>query len=464
MNELRAKIGLEVHVQLNTKTKLFCRCPTKADKPNSATCPTCLGLPGAKPVLNKKAVDFAIKLALALSSDIQPEMLFSRKTYFYPDMSKNYQITQYEKPLALCGFLVVGKKKIRLRRIHIEEDPASLKHPEGITHSDYVLVDYNRSGMPLCEIVTEPDLETPAEAREFLSALLNILSYLDVYDPHNFSLRADVNVSVQGGNPVEIKEITGAKEIEKAISFEIVRQESMLRMGQKVEKETRHYSADTGSTEALRTKETEEEYGYIFDADLPTFQISKKQVAEVQKAMPELPYQKLVRLQKQYKLQEPLAEQLVVDKEMSDCFEAVAKRVDGKLAASWFTRYLRKTLVYNKLCFKDTGITAEQMLEFICMIRKGELSDRGGEFLLRELVLKPQSPKKLAKELDLLRISDSNLESIVKKVLKVNKKVVEDCRSGKQKALQYLVGQVQKESNGKADYKTITELLKRNIY
>ncbi len=464
MSELRAKIGLEVHVQLNTKTKLFCRCPTKAEKPNSATCPTCLGLPGAKPVLKREVVNSAIKLALALNSDIQPEMLFSRKTYFYPDMSKNYQITQYEKPLAFGGFLMIGKKKIRIRRTHIEEDPASLKHPEGITKSDYVLVDYNRSGVPLCEIVTEPDLETPAEAREFLSSLITILGYLDIYDPKNFSLRADVNVSIQGGNPIEIKEITGAKEIEKAIAFEIVRQESAVHQGRRIEKETRHYSADTGSTESLRTKETEEEYGYIFDADLPVFQISKKLVAEVQKTMPELPYQKLVRLQKQYKLQESLAEQLVVDKELSDCFEKVAREIDSKLTAIWFTGYLRKTLVYNKLSFRDTNLTSEQMIEFLEMIKSGELSDRGGELLLRELVLKAQSPKQLAKKLDLLKSSEGELEKIVRKIIQTNKNVVIDYKSGKQKALQYLIGQIQKEARGKADAREIIELLKRNIY
>jgi len=463
MSELKAKIGLEVHVQLATRTKLFCGCPTQATKPNSATCPTCLGLPGAKPVLNKRAVEFAIKLALALGSTIQPEMVFSRKTYFYPDMSKNYQITQFEKPLALGGFLNAKNKKIRIRRIHIEEDPASLKHPEGIIKSSYVLVDYNRSGTPLCEIVTEPDIETPAEARAFLASLLSVLSYLNIYDAQNFSFRADANVSIRGGNPIEIKEITGAKEIEKALAYEIIRQENLLRTGQKIEKETRHYNSKTGETVLLRTKETEEEYGYIFDSDLPVFPLDKIQLKTIQKSMPELPQQKLARLQKQYKIPAALAEQLVVDKELADCFETVAKKVDSKLVALWFVGYLRKTLVYNKLSFEASKITSQQMLDFFDMLEKGELTDRGGEFLLRELALKPQSPRALAKQLNLCKLPDTELAKIVKQILTKNHGAVKDFKAGKEKALKFLVGKVIAKTRGRADAKKIIALLKQTV-
>ena len=463
MSELKAKIGLEVHVQLATRTKLFCGCPTQANKPNSATCPTCLGLPGAKPVLNKRAVEFAVKLALALSSKIQPEMVFSRKTYFYPDMSKNYQITQFEKPLALGGFLKVKGKKIRIRRVHIEEDPASLKHPNGITKSNYVLVDYNRSGLPLCEIVTEPDIKTPAEARAFLTLLLSVLSYLNIYDAQNFSLRTDANVSIRGGKPVEIKEITGAKEIEKALAYEIIRQESLLDAGQKIEKETRHYDSKTGETVLLRVKETEEEYGYIFDPDLPVFPLHKTQITSVQKSMPELPQQKLARLQKQYEIPSALAEQLVIDQALAECFETVAKKVDCKLAVSWLVGYLRKTLIYNKLDFKASKITSKQMLEFFGMLKKGELTDRGGEFLLRELVLKPQSPKALAKKLNLNKLAEIELAKIMRHVFSQNRATVKDLKTGKEKALKFLVGKIMSESGGRADAKTIIKMLRKRM-
>ncbi len=463
MSDIRGKIGLEIHVQLATKTKLFCGCSTNADKPNTATCPICLGMPGAKPVLNKKVIKLATKLASAFGSSVQNEMAFSRKTYFYPDMSKNYQITQYEKPLALGGFLKVGKKKIHIRRIHIEEDPASLKHPGGIGESNFVLADYNRSGIPLVEIVTEPDIETPYEARAFITSLLNVLGYLHVYDPHNFSLRADVNVSLKGGQPVEIKEITGSKEIEKAIAFEIVRQESLLKSGIKIEKQTRHYSTDTGSTELMRTKETEEEYGYIFDADLPVFKIDKKLVESIRKSLPELPYQRLQRLKIQYNLTETIAEQIVVDKDLADCFELVAKHISSKLVASWFTGYLRKTLSYNSLSFKETGLNAKHMLNFMGLVKEHAVTDRGGEMLLRKLVLEPQNPRQLASKLKILKISEAELRKIVLRILNENKKAAEDYKSGESKALQFLIGQTMRRTGGRADAKIVGKLIENMI-
>lgn len=459
--KLEGKIGLEVHVQLDTKTKLFCSCPTESDRPDSATCPTCLGMPGAKPVLSRKVVEHAIRLALALSSEIQPEMMFSRKTYFYPDMSKSYQITQYEKPLALGGFLKVGGKKIRIRRIHIEEDPASLKHPKGISKSDYTLVDYSRSGIPLCEIVTEPDMTTPKEARQFLTSLLSILGYLGIYDPRRFSLRADACVSVMGGKPVEIKEITGAKETEDAIGFEIVRQIGILMHGGKVETGTRHYDQKTGSTIPLRKKETEEEYGYIFDSDLPVFPLDKRLISSVRESIPELPQRKMERFKKDYGLSEAIAEQLVIEKELADCFESLSMKSSVKTVATWLTGYLRKTLVYRKMSFAKSRLKASHLEGFFEMILAGKLTDRGGELLLRELALKPQDPKKLARRLGLLKMEEESLEKVLEEVLKKQKVAAKELRAGKEKTLHFLVGIVMKKTGGRADAKAVQKLLKK---
>src|SRR3989339_762298 len=276
-------IGLECHLELATETKLFCGCPTyvkdQEDKPNTRVCETCLGMPGSKPVLNKKAVEFAIKIALALNCKISPELIFSRKSYFYPDMSKNYQISQYEIPLGKQGILKLRDgKEIGITRVHMEEDPASLIHPAGLKESQYVLVDYNRSGNPLVEIVTEPDLASPDEARDFMKQLITVLNYLEIFDINNGIIKADANVSVKESNytRVEIKNITGFKEIERALMHEINRQKEEIKHRRKIEQETRAWDSEKGITFTLRKKETEEDYGYILDADLVKIEITKE--------------------------------------------------------------------------------------------------------------------------------------------------------------------------------------------
>src|SRR3989338_94144 len=239
-------IGLEIHTELDTKTKLFCSCPTHgSEEPNTRTCPTCLGMPGSKPLLNKKAVEFALKLCLALNCEISPELIFSRKSYFYPDMAKNYQISQYEIPLGKGGKLRLKEgKEVGITRVHMEEDPASLVHPAGMKESQYVLVDYNRSGNPLVEIVTEPDLESPDEARDFMKQLITVLDYLEIFDVNGGIIKADANISVKesGYTRVEIKNITGFKEIERALVYEVNRQKNELKHG-KIEQETRAWDS-----------------------------------------------------------------------------------------------------------------------------------------------------------------------------------------------------------------------------
>jgi aspartyl-tRNA(Asn)/glutamyl-tRNA(Gln) amidotransferase subunit B len=290
---VKAVIGLEVHVQLETESKLFCGCSTGSEgaEPNGNTCPICLGFPGAKPKANRRAVEHAVKIARALDCGVQPRFYFSRKSYFYPDMPKNFQISQYEIPLALGGHLLLDGRRIGITRVHMEEDPARLVHVGGgISSSLYTLIDHNRSGVPLVEIVTEPDLTSSREARLFLQKLSLILEHLGVYDPgREGGLRVDANVSLEGGQRVEVKNITGFRAVEDALNYEIIRQESMANMGIAVMRETRHYDAESNTTSTLRRKEQEEDYGFITEPDLVRIDVDEAWIARLESEMPELP-------------------------------------------------------------------------------------------------------------------------------------------------------------------------------
>ena len=311
---MKVMIGLETHVQLNTKTKMFCGCSIKniPDEPNSRCCPTCLGMPGSKPSLNRAALDAGVKIALALGCEVSGEVIFSRKTYFYPDMAKNYQITQYEIPIAKEGsFETIDSnekaKTIRIRRINLEEDPAKLHHEGGdITTADYVLIDYNRSGIPLCEIVTEPDISSPREARIFLQRLSTALEYLGVFSKGEMSLRTDANVSVEGNNRVEIKNITSFADVEKALDYEIERQSNVIDRGGSIESQTMAWDSKHGVTKAMRKKETEEDYGYIFEPDLVAVDVKIEALKDIRKNLPEMPQQRYERYLARYKLSKEL--------------------------------------------------------------------------------------------------------------------------------------------------------------
>ncbi|MDY6766086.1 MAG: Asp-tRNA(Asn)/Glu-tRNA(Gln) amidotransferase subunit GatB, partial [Candidatus Nanohaloarchaea archaeon] len=274
-------IGLETHVQLDTDTKLFCGClNAPADEPNTHTCPTCLGHPGAKPRMNAAAIEAGLRTGLALGCDIADQVVMARKTYFYPDMSKNYQISQYDQPIASDGALVVDGEEIGIRRAHIEEDPAKLEHVGGdMASADYTRVDYNRAGVPLLEIVTEPAIVSPEHARAFLQRLIRIMEYLDLYDRDTGTVRSDANISVGEGNRVEVKNITGTRAIQDALEHELQRQERLQDRGEAVERETRTYDAEEGVTRSMRTKETEQDYGYIAEPDLVTVSISDDDIA-----------------------------------------------------------------------------------------------------------------------------------------------------------------------------------------
>ncbi len=442
----KIKIGLEIHVPLNTRTKLFCNCKNSEEgKPNQNVCEICLGMPGAKPRLNKEAFDKSVILALALNCKINEKIIFSRKTYFYPDLPKNFQITQYENPVGISGFLGIKNKKITITRLQLEEDPGRLQHK-----ADYSLVDYNRSGVPLVEIVTSPDFENSEQVIEFIQKMISILDYLNIYNRHA-GFRVDVNISVGGGNRVEIKNISGTKPIQKAINFEIIRQKIKLKKGEKVEQQTMHFDNETGKTFLSRKKETEEDYGYIYEPDLSQIELDKKEIERLKKRIPELPFQRLERLINEYSLTESEAHVIILEKSTADLFESLSKEIDKNILKNWIAVTLRKVLNYNNLKLSETKITKEKVKELISLQESKKITPRVAELVLREMVSNDDSIEKIISRLGLSKMENRDVENLVTSVLKENKLAVEDYRNGKEKALQFLVGQVVMKTKGRAN-------------
>ena len=470
---MKVKIGLETHVQLNTKSKVFCGCmnPVNLDeepKPNTLTCETCLGMPGSKPRTNSRVIESVLKLALALKCRIEPEIFFSRKTYFYPDMSKNFQITQYEVPIARNGAVKIkigGKtKRIGITRAHMEEDPAKVVHVGGLG-GKHTLVDYNRAGIPLAEIVTDPDFTSPEEARLFLQRLAAILEYLGLYDPLSRAVfKSDANVSIEGGSRIEVKNITGTKEIEQALKFEIVRQGNMLKRGVNVRRETRAWNPDTGSTQSLRGKEEEEEYGYIFEPDLTMIEISRQQIDRTRKSLPELPDDKRSRYVREFKIPDKLAESLVSEPDIAKLYELVAGKIDPRVAASWIAGPLKKTLNYNSVRLSQTRISPEWIIRLLKIFREGKITDRNAELVIRKMVEEGKGPEDIISRHGFGKVEDkSEIRGIISKVIGSNKAAVDDYRSGSEKALHFLIGQVMRESKGKIDPKEARKLIERRL-
>lgn len=458
------RIGLEIHTQLTTETKLYCGCPNKFTRePNSYVCETCLGFPGSKPRVNKKAIEYGIKIGLALNCKFPKETFFSRKSYFYPDMSKNFQISQYEIPLAREGYLIIDGKRIRISRINLEEDPARIVHVGTITAAKHVLVDYNRSGVPLCEIVTGPDFSSPDEARKFLQELSSILEYLGVYDSAiEGSLRVDANISIDSAR-VEIKNISGFKDVEKALNYEIIRQRNLLRRGEKIIRETRSWDADAGITRSLRLKEEEEEYGYIYEGDLPRITLTREKIEEIKKTIPELATEKIKRYQTMG-ITKDLAIAITIEPEIAKIFEDVAKEINPKLAASFIAGELKKSLNYRNLRLKETELKAWHLIKLLKMVENKVITEKGAELLLRDLILKPRDPEELLKAKELTRISDEKqLEKIVDEVFAENAKAVVDYRSGRSEAFEFLVGQTMRKTHGRGDPTVIRNILKRKL-
>lgn len=453
-------IGLEIHVELDTNTKLFCGCPKGSKKgtneePNTRTCPVCLGMPGSKPVLNKKAVEHALKLALALNCRIAEKLVFSRKSYFYPDMAKNYQITQYEMPLGEKGSLTLKDgKKIGITRLHIEEDPAALIHPSGMGKGSHVLVDYNRSGNPLAEIVTEPELESPEQAREFMKQLMTLLGYLGIHHLGAGIIKADANVSIKKSGYVrsEIKNITGFKEIEKALFYEVERQKKAVEEkrdeDERLVQDTRAWDAKKGVSFRIRTKETEEDYGYILDPDLVEIELD-----QIRKGIeiPELAYEKAARFVKIFKIKEEDAHILAAEKSLAELFENAAQEVDPKIAANWLRHQLNKYLNIAGKNFDETEADEKQVIELLKLIEAKKITDQNAKEIIEKLIKKPFSIKDYVKKQGLEAITDkSKIEELCKKAITENSKAVEDYLKGEEKALNFLVGKVMAATKGKA--------------
>ncbi len=456
-------IGLEIHVELNARTKFFCSCPTQGnEQPNTRTCEICLGMPGSKPVANKKAIEAGIKVAMALKCKMAKEVVFSRKSYFYPDMAKNYQITQYEIPIGEKGFIEINNRKITIKRVHLEEDPASLIHPGGIEKAQYVLVDYNRSGNPLCEIVTEPELYSPEEARDFMKSLITILQYLKVFDPERNIIKADANVSIKetGYVRAEIKNITGFKEIERALSYEIERQKHIVEEKKKLVQETRAWDSEKGLTSLLRTKETEEDYGYIFDPDLVPIEITESMLKNLKKEIPELPNEKAKRYTLQYKLSEEDAYVITNEFYLTDIFEKTIKKVSPVLSAKWIRRELVRVLNYNKIELQDMKFNEEQFIKLLELLDKNKITEKIGQRIMERLVVEDIDVDKYIKEHKLEGVASSNvLEKYCKEAIAENQKAVEDYKSGKEAALNFILGSVIRKSQGKADPKDVKKIL-----
>ncbi len=439
-------IGLETHVQLDTKTKLFCSCkiPDEDEEPNTCICEVCLGLPGSKPMINEKAIEYSIKLAKALNCKINETVMFSRKTYFYPDMSKNYQITQYEIPIGENGYLELKSgKKIRIRRIHLEEDPAKIIHKES-----YVLVDYNRSGIPLCEIVTEPDFENEEEVKEYLRELENILYYLGIY--REGSMKSDVNISIEGGERVEVKNVSGIKDVEKVIKYELIRQNMLKKRGMKIERETRGWNENRGITYSMRKKEYEEDYGYITDPDITSVDLWDVNI-------PELPRQRIERFIKQYNLNKEIAYSLVSDKELSEIFEELSKEFNPETISRWLANVLKKELNYRDIKFKDSKVTINDLKKLFKEI--DYLSDPAIKMIIRFMV-DGKTFEESKKELGLDKQVD--IDSLVDKVIKSNEKAVKDYLEGNDKAINFMIGMILREHKG-IDPKEIRERIIKRI-
>ncbi len=468
-----AVIGIEVHVQLKTSSKIFCADPTNFDAAdNENTSPVSVGMPGTLPVLNRKAIEFSIKTGLALGCKIRDRSVFSRKNYFYPDLPKGYQISQYDKPICEHGEVTITlnniPKKVSITRAHLEEDAGKSTH-----FGDYTLLNYNRAGIPLLEIVSGPDMNTPQEAAEYGRTIRQIVRYLEVCDGNleEGSLRCDCNVSVRKigetklGTKVELKNLNSFRFVEKAIEFEIDRQIDEVEAGKKIIQETRLYDADKNRTFSMRKKEDAQDYRYFPDPDLLPINLRDYDLEKIRKALPELPSQKAARFKSELGLSEYDAVLLTDEREIADYFEIVSK-ISGnpKLAANWITSELMRELNNNKVAVSASPIKAESLAQLIKLIDAGTISGKIAKTVFSEMWLSQTSAEEIVKSKGLVQVSDAGvIEKMIDGILAANPGQVQEYRAGKTKVFGFFVGAAMKASKGQANPDLVNQILKLKL-
>ena len=477
MTNYSPTIGLEIHIELKTKTKMFCGCLNDADEkhPNINVCPICLAHPGVLPVINKKAVESVLKLGLALNSKIPEISKFDRKNYFYPDLPKGYQISQYDKPLVVGGKL----NGVKITRIHLEEDTGRLTHSHR-QKSSYSLVDFNRAGIPLMELVTEPDIKSGEEAVKFAKEFQLILRYLEISDAdmEKGQMRVEVNISIsdkrQGtsdkelGTKVEIKNLNSFRAVEESIDYEIKRQPEILDKGEEIKQETRGWDDIKKRTVSQRLKEESHDYRYFPEPDLPPLDLTKFNLEELKVSIPELPAQKRARFIKEYGLLANQTEILIEDRGLAQYFEESASELrtklpipDYQLLFNYFSSDTRGLMNEQKITVRELNITPENFADLIVLLSKGEISSRSAKDILKEMFLTGLDPRQIIRDNGLTKLSDNTIiEQIVGETIKENPKAVEDYKKGKENALQFLIGQAMAKSKGRGNPEIFRKLFK----
>jgi len=470
-------IGLEVHVQLSTNAKIFCGCSTNfGASPNTQTCPVCLGLPGVLPVLNKEVIQCAIKTALATNCTVVERCIFHRKNYFYPDLPKGYQISQYDMPLGENGWIQIKLdrkiKKIHITRVHMEEDAGKLIHSENSEDSSS-RVDLNRAGVPLLEIVSEPDISSPEEAYQYLVSLKEILEYLEISDCNmeEGSLRCDANISLKPvgetklGVKAELKNMNSFKGVQKALEYEITRQKKLLDKGEKVTQETLLWNADLNRTESMRSKEDAHDYRYFPEPDLVPININKEWVSEVKRSFPELPQARRNRLKKEYRLSDYDVEVLTMDKKVADYFEECSNHFSNcKMIANWITGDISAVIKDRKIDINNLNVSPKQLGGLLSLIEDEIISGKIAKDVFLDMVCTGKDAKQIVSEKGLVQLSDEGeLVSIIDKIILQNPKPVNDFKKGKQNVLGFLVGQIMRETKGKANPQLVNRILKAKL-
>lgn len=471
-------VGLEVHAELNTKTKIYCGCKNSfGSMVNSNCCPICTGMPGTLPTLNKSVVDYAVRMGYALHCSINNICKMDRKNYFYPDLPKAYQISQFDIPLCENGYIdaIVDEeghtKRIGVTRIHIEEDAGKLIHSDDFAGS---LVDFNRCGVPLIEIVSEPDMRSSAEAKAYLDTIKATLQYLGISDckMQEGSIRCDVNVSVRPegatefGTRVEMKNVNSFSATVRAIEYEAARQIEILENGGEIHQETRRWDDIAGKNILLRSKEDAQDYRYFPEPDLKTIYVEESRLEELKASIPELPNDKLLRLMKQYKLPYFDANLMAENPDKADYFEAVAAqgKCQPKNISNWLLGDITRIINEKNLTLADTKLSAEKLADMLAMIEKGEISTTVGKTVLEEIIFSDKTAADVVEEKGLRQMNDTGaLEQVVSDILAANPKVVEDYRGGKTNALGFLVGQCMRASKGKGNPNILREMLENAL-